>query len=108
MRLSLGLNATMGAVEVFHNDQWMTVCDVGFNKLAAEVVCRSMGYRHGKDIPGSVFGNKTGPIGLVGVHCGGDESDLFKCRSEWNTAACRTNHYASVYCSNTDIVATGL
>ncbi|XP_052098351.1 deleted in malignant brain tumors 1 protein-like [Mytilus californianus] len=106
VRLSLGLNATMGAVEVYNNKQWMTVCDVGFNKLAAEVICRSMGFSHGTEMEGSVFGNKTGPIGLIDVHCGGDESDLFKCRYAWNSAACRSKKYASVYCSNEDIVAT--
>ena len=33
-----------GRVEVFHNGAWGTVCDDGFNDLAANIFCKSIGY----------------------------------------------------------------
>lgn len=49
----------MGAVEIYHDDQWMAVCDDGFNGLAARVVCQTLGYKEGVVVLGSAFGETT-------------------------------------------------
>lgn len=33
-----------GRLEIFHLNQWGTVCSDGFNKQAAQVVCSMLGY----------------------------------------------------------------
>ena len=33
-----------GRLEVFYSGVWGTVCDTGFNKTTADIVCRQLGY----------------------------------------------------------------
>ena len=39
-----GRNEYEGRVEVCHNGEWKTVCDRGWGREEAEVVCRKLGY----------------------------------------------------------------
>lgn len=94
----------MGAVEIYHDDQWMAVCDDGFNGLAARVVCQTLGYKEGVVVLGSAFGETTGPIRVRRIDCGGNEKDLFDCNFEF-TDKPMCKKYISVYCSNVQIWA---
>lgn len=33
-----------GTIEVLHNGRWGTICDDGFGKADADVICRMLGY----------------------------------------------------------------
>ena len=35
-----------GRVEIFHSNQWGTICDDGFDEKEAQVICRSLGYKY--------------------------------------------------------------
>lgn len=106
MRLNLGYNASMGAVEIYHKNQWVAVCDNGFNGLAARVVCQSLGYKEGLVVHGSAFGDTAGPIRVRRIDCSGYEKDLFNCNFEFTDKdVCKK--YISVYCSNVQSLDQG-
>ena len=44
IRLRGGKHRFEGIVEVEHNGEWRGVCDHGWDKFAANVVCRMLGY----------------------------------------------------------------
>ena len=44
IRLYGGANPSDGRLEVFHNQQWGTVCDDGFDQADARVICFQLGY----------------------------------------------------------------
>ena len=46
-----------GRLEVYHNRIWGSVCDAGFSRTDADVVCRQLGYEGA-----STFGN-VGDLG---------------------------------------------
>lgn len=44
IRLRGGKHLYEGRIEVEHEGQWKAICDHGWNKNAARVVCRMLGY----------------------------------------------------------------
>ncbi len=44
IRLRNGANDFEGRVEICHNNEWGSVCDHGWEKADAVVVCRQLGY----------------------------------------------------------------
>ncbi|XP_071095519.1 uncharacterized protein [Haliotis cracherodii] len=106
VRLNTGLNASMGAVEVYSNNKWNAVCDNGFDGNAARVVCRTMGFTFGVNIGGSLFGITEGPIGIGQVACNGREANFKQCSTTASTT-CKSGTYASVVCSNDPITDSG-
>jgi len=106
VRLNLGYNASMGAVEVYQDNKWFTICDETFDNDDATVVCRTLNFTYGKAIHGSAFGNVSGPIGFTNINCKGDEVNFFDCHVKLDKR-CERKTYASVYCSQT-LVNTGI
>lgn len=37
-------NSPAGRLEIYHNGEWGTVCENGFNQTDANVVCQQLGY----------------------------------------------------------------
>ena len=44
IRLANGSVPNSGRIEVFHNNQWGTICDDNFNENAGHVMCKLLGY----------------------------------------------------------------
>ena len=44
VRLQGGLGSHEGRVEICFNDQWGTICDLGWDESDAAVVCRELGF----------------------------------------------------------------
>ncbi|XP_052795720.1 scavenger receptor cysteine-rich type 1 protein M130-like [Mya arenaria] len=99
-KVRLQPNVTFGAVQVWDRDNYHLVCAEGFDDLAAQAVCRSLGFAYGTSICCSAFGRMEYSIIYSNVKCTGIESDLLECDYVKYIPNCTSGHYASVACSN--------
>ncbi|XP_066498176.1 uncharacterized protein [Hoplias malabaricus] len=103
IRLVNGTSYCSGRVEVYHNDQWETVCDDNWDINDAAVVCRQMGCGRAISAPhGAHFGQGSGQILLDEVGCSGSEKSITACSNIGiNKHDCSHGEDASVACSAT-------
>ncbi|XP_044305993.1 soluble scavenger receptor cysteine-rich domain-containing protein SSC5D-like, partial [Varanus komodoensis] len=101
VRLSAGPNLCAGRVEVFHQDEWGTVCDDDWDMRDVAVVCRELNCGEALSAPhGAWFGEGAGPIWLNEVRCAGTEWQLHSCRHlGFRKHVCTHEEDASAICS---------
>lgn len=59
VRLSGSKSISEGRVEIFHDGQWGTVCDDGWDMAEAQVVCRQLHFLGAKSVStGQQYGGK--------------------------------------------------
>ena len=116
VRLAGGASALAGRVEVFHNNEWGTVCDDGFNNSVCHVVCEQLGFGGGRCLVSKpsdescmnkkgYFSDANAPetIWLDEVECTGREQFLAECHhSHWNDTNCEHNEDAGCMCEPAD------
>ena len=111
LRLVSGSGPHEGRVEVYHDGQWGSVCDDGWDDQDSQVVCCSLGMTGGEAvmgldicrsvevIGGGIFGSGCGPIWLDGVKCLGSEENLKDCLTDsWGEHNCNHGGDAGVRC----------
>uniref|UniRef100_A0A663MYM0 Soluble scavenger receptor cysteine-rich domain-containing protein SSC5D n=1 Tax=Athene cunicularia TaxID=194338 RepID=A0A663MYM0_ATHCN len=101
VRLVGGPHHCAGRVEVFHNEQWGTVCDHGWDLSNAIVVCRQLGCGAAVSAPTrAFFGRGQDPIWLNSVTCVGTEHALVECQARpWGNSGCTHEEDAGVVCA---------
>ncbi|EDV19474.1 uncharacterized protein TRIADDRAFT_62104 [Trichoplax adhaerens] len=109
VRITNGKYEFEGRVEVFHNNEWGTVCDGNWNIKAATVVCKQLGYYEAvQAVYFGQFGGSQGKIWLNNVHCSGSESSLLDCtHSGWSNTTCTHANDAGVVCSQAPVRLVG-
>ena len=95
-----GGNQRVGRLEVFHGNQWGTVCDNGFTDAAARVVCYSLGFGYvGRKVNIDRYGKGGGMIWFDKVICDGTERYIGECSHDvWGVHSCSHNQDVAVSC----------
>ncbi|XP_028399558.1 deleted in malignant brain tumors 1 protein-like isoform X2 [Dendronephthya gigantea] len=93
-----------GRVEIFHNRQWGSVCDNGWDIKDARVACRQLGY---PDAARSLYRSQVSPgsgqIWLTDVLCTGNEQNITSCSyGTHGNLSCSHAKDAGVECSTTE------
>uniref|UniRef100_A0A3P9CAR2 Soluble scavenger receptor cysteine-rich domain-containing protein SSC5D n=1 Tax=Maylandia zebra TaxID=106582 RepID=A0A3P9CAR2_9CICH len=94
-----GSTRCSGRVEIYHNNNWVSVSEYNWDLNDAEVVCRQLNCGTALEAPRSAhFRAETEKIWLDNVNCSGNESSLNECQhSEFGRHKC--GYDRSSFCS---------
>ncbi|KAG9278919.1 antigen WC1.1-like [Astyanax mexicanus] len=109
VRLAGGSYRCDGRVELWREGQWGTVCDDGWDKQDADVVCAQLGCGSSTSVlvQGRPYGQGTGPILRDELNCTGEESSLWECPAVMGDHDCGHKEDAGVVCSEYSLRLTG-
>ncbi|CAI9728058.1 deleted in malignant brain tumors 1 protein-like [Octopus vulgaris] len=100
-RLVDGTNRSNGRVEVFYNGAWGTVCERGWDRRDALVICRMLGYSDATTKPLGTFKSGFGSIWVDEANCSGAEQSIADCTGNiWGTTECNHKQDVGIACSN--------
>ena len=102
VRLVGGHTKYEGRVEVYHNGEWGTVCDNGWDLNDAQVVCNQVDLGIGAAVRyNGFYGEGNGRIWLDNVNCVGTELNIGNCsHGGWGIENCSHSQDAGVKCSS--------
>jgi len=101
VRLVNGPTEHEGRVEVYHNGEWGTVCDNGWDLNDAQVVCSQLNIGQAIAARDNAFyGQGSGEIWLDSLNCVGTEMTIGYCSHRgWGIENCSHSEDAGVICT---------
>ena len=97
LRLTGGSKHGSGRVEVYHEDEWGTICTDFWDMDDTAVVCRQLGYSSAIGFSFTKSSKQNMPIWLDNVHCDGVEDKLVDCaHNGWGSHNCKADHSEDV------------
>ncbi|GAB1603362.1 scavenger receptor cysteine-rich type 1 protein M130-like, partial [Argonauta hians] len=100
-RLVDGTNSSNGRVEVFYNGAWGTVCERGWDRRDALVICRMLGFSDATTKPSGTYKAGFGSIWVDEANCTGSEQSIADCTGNiWGTTECNHKQDVGIACSN--------
>ena len=109
VRLVNGATKYEGRVEVYHNGEWGTVCDDGWDLNDAQIVCNELGLGNAINATNRGFyGQGIGQIWLDNVECVGTERTIRNCSHRGWGILYSCNHYddAGVKCVSGKVLSS--
>ncbi|XP_067321104.1 deleted in malignant brain tumors 1 protein-like isoform X2 [Anolis sagrei] len=104
IRLVNGFSRCSGRIEVFHNQDWGTLCDTKWDLNDARVLCKEFGCGDVISVPwGAHFERTNSPVWPFGFDCKGTEDALSDCEDA-SAPSCHFGGGAAVVCSELRLV----
>jgi hypothetical protein len=101
----VGDSEGVGRLEVYHDGEWGSVCEDGFDDVAATVVCHSIGFGYGEVISAGTNRPGNGLVWLDGVRCHGNEASILECSiNGWDKRDCRRGQYVTIACHQKSLI----
>ncbi|XP_028833197.1 neurotrypsin isoform X2 [Denticeps clupeoides] len=101
VRLQGGRSRLDGAVEVYLNGVWGSICSNSWDDRDAAVVCRQLGQGYkARAHCSSLSRLGFSPVHWQAVECSGEEDQLLQCpKTAWNGGQCSQRQIAAVTCT---------
>ena len=101
----VGNTSSIGRVEIYHNEEWGTICRDEWDINDTIVVCRQLGFTYALKYTSAIFDDEIdsgfGDIWLDNVNCNGTEERLVDCaHNGWAEHNCAHGEDVGVYCSS--------
>lgn len=100
--MSANNNPCQGTVQVYHDEQWGSVCHNDWDAADGVVLCRDLGCGGNvQALPNAFFGQTTGKVWMDYVSCTSEESNLRYCKfSGWGKSTCTHTYDAGIVCKS--------
>jgi len=75
----VGGSSNEGRLEVYIDEEWTTVCSVGWTTLNTEVACKQLGFLAGRNTYTLNMTSYHRRVGVSNIRCNGNETSLLQC-----------------------------
>ena len=103
----------IGRLEMFNEQKFRPICELGFNDESANIACKQMGYNKGTYITENIAKNFKLPsdsnekFAASNIECKGNEKSIKECKSKLNDISCKHDQDVVIKCEGDQGDPTG-